>query len=290
MKIEVGFAELNRVLEKMGIEELVEGPSSDGWDPIDIVLTGRGIDLVDPSQITVDDDGTLSYEGRKILVYIRDQYISYGGYKFHVANCSTIQQMKKWNRFETRYVASTRTDGKFLVNIIDFDEIIESEEKLIEMSVCKNCLRHLNYKNYDRNRKKVFDEFSLEEFFNIYSETTVSKPPHTNRNAPLNVYQPDQSEHSHQCRERAGWRCQGCEILLEGEAGKFLHTHHINGDKTNNNPSNLRALCVDCHNEQAQHSLQVREFREYKRKRWPNQTAPAPAPEDSEKSYFILKR
>ena len=25
MKIEVGFAELNRVLEKMGIEELVEG-------------------------------------------------------------------------------------------------------------------------------------------------------------------------------------------------------------------------------------------------------------------------
>ena len=94
MKIEVGFAKLNTVLEKMGIEELVEGPGSDGWDPIDIELAGRGIDLVDPSQITVDDDGTLSYEGRKILVYIRDQYPN-GGYKFHVANCGTIQGMKK---------------------------------------------------------------------------------------------------------------------------------------------------------------------------------------------------
>ena len=274
MKIEVGFAKLNTVLEKMGIEELVEGPGSDGWDPIDIELSGKGIDLVDPSQITVDDDGTLSYEGRKILVYIRDQYPN-GGYKFHVANCGTIQGMKNAGQFETRYVASDRADGTFTVNIIDFGEIIE-KEKNVEMLVCKNCLRHLNYENYTNyyaNQEKIYRNFSLKKFFEKYGETTVSKPKHTDRTAPINVYSPHQEVFSRICRERAMWKCEECGIHLgNGEAKKFLHSHHIDRDKSNNRTANLRALCVDCHVKQESHSLtenMLQEFHDWKRRRVP---------------------
>ena len=276
MKIEVGFAGLDRILEKMGIEELSKGPNGDGWDPIDIELAGRGID-VEIEDIVVDpDNGTFSYNDRRVLVYIRDQYISYGSYKFHVANCSTIQDMKKKKRFESRYVASTRTDGKFVVNLIENHGEIAEVEQLIEMSICKNCLKHLNYKNYNYNsysdREEIYSEFSLEEFFEIYGETTVSKPKKTDITAPINEYSPHWETISRIYRERVEWKCEEkkCRIYLgDKEAQKFLHTHHINGDKSDNSRVNLCALCVDCHNAQPLHRLpekDIREFRNWKRR------------------------
>ena len=271
MKIKVSFAELDEVLRKMDVNKLAEGPAGSKWKEIDIELAGRGIDLANPSEITVEEDGTLSHEGRRILVYIRDQYISYGSYKFHVANCSTIQEMKESGRFKTRYVASTRTDGKFAVNHIGNDH---EEGLLIEMRVCINCLKRLNYKGYNdkrhRDAKKVNDEFSLREFFEIYGRTTVSHPGNTNITTPVNAYSDHHPTFSRICRERAGWRCEECDILLEGEASKFLHAHHINGDKSNNSWDNLRSLCVECHNKQPYHSLPeptLQEFQEYKRRR-----------------------
>jgi hypothetical protein len=33
----------------------------------------------------------------------------------------------------------------------------------------------------------------------------------------------------------------------------LLHTHHINGNKTNNERNNLRVLCADCHKKQPHH-------------------------------------
>lgn len=43
-------------------------------------------------------------------------------------------------------------------------------------------------------------------------------------------------------RERAGWRCENC-----GGKPRFLHTHHLDHDKTNNRLRNLRCLCNRCH-------------------------------------------
>lgn len=270
MKIEVSFAALDDVLRNMGINSLVEDEHESEWEKINIILEGTGIDLVDPEQINVERNGTLSYEGRRILVYIRDQYG--GEYKFHVANCRTIEGMKESGKFKTRYVASTRTDGKFVVNIVNFGEIIE-KEKLIEMSVCRNCLNRLKYKGFkhqSQRGEKVFREFSLEEFFEIYGKTTVSDPGHTDRTAPVDTYSGHQSTFSRICRERAGWLCEECGISLAGEARKFLHAHHVNGNKSNNSWGNLRALCVECHDKQPGHSLPESDrkaFRKYKRKR-----------------------
>lgn len=276
MKIDVEFAGLDRVLEKMGVEELIEGPGGDEWDPIDIELVGRGVD-VNLEEIVVDPgNGTFSYKGRKVLVYIRDQNVSYDrGYKFHVADCSTIHDMKKRKRFESRYVASTRTDGKFIVNLVESGEIIE-KAKLLEMSICKNCLKHLNFQNYDdvnySEKCEIYRNFSLEEFFAIYGETKGSKPLHSDITAPTNEYSSNWDIVSRIYRESVNWKCENCRIDLKAnEAQKFLHTHHINGDKTNNHPTNLRALCVDCHNQEEGHSLpdaDRRALQEYKRRLW----------------------
>ncbi len=276
MRINVGADELRAIRKKMGIDKLVAYEPDTTWRiNRDIDLETGGINIT-PVEINDESNGLLAHEGRRILVYIRDQYISYTaneGYKFHVADCSKIQEMKNNKRFDGRYVASARIDGKFPVNIIDFDRIIE-ENKLIEMRVCKLCLTEIDYKHYktenNTNRKKIYHEFFLEEFFEICGGTKISRPTH-NDLMPLSKYSLHQEVFSRVCRERARWKCEECGIYVGGqESQKFLHAHHVDGNKSNNRAANLRALCVDCHNKQAGHSLPEnirREFRDWKKKR-----------------------
>lgn len=128
---------------------------------------------VDIKDIETFEDGSFIYKGQKVLVYIRDQYYfpdtGNSGYKFHIAFCETLQEKTRKRKF-SRYVASTRTDGLFKVNVYDFNanEYI-TEDEIIEMKVCKNCLQELDYKGYKfaskSQRLKIYNEFSLSEFF-----------------------------------------------------------------------------------------------------------------------------
>ena len=111
----------------------------------------EGIIIENIDEIEFMDDGTFEYKGQKVLVYIRDQKFNpqYGEreYKYHISNCDTIQEYIDHNRFN-RYVVSTRTDGRFIINVKDSrsKEFIKQNE-IVELSVCKNCLM--------RDRKSV---------------------------------------------------------------------------------------------------------------------------------------
>ncbi len=273
MKIDVGFDELDAVLWKMGIEKLVPDPQ--GPTKIDIILGGEGVSVT-PDEIGVTGPhDPITFKGRKVLVYIRDQHAHYDTYKFHVANCNTIQEFQRTDRFNNRYVASTRTDGNFWVREN------ASKEKLKKMRVCRNCLGCLNYKGYNiggwskrgqTKRNQIYAKFSLQEFFEKYGETKVSRPKNPDfLTVPPNTYSSHKGTFSRICRERAQWRCEECDILLEEErARKFLHAHHMNGDKSDNRLANLCALCVECHHKQPGHALPEearRDFRKWKRKR-----------------------
>lgn len=77
---------------------------------------------------------------------------------------------------------------------------------------------------------------------------------------PMNPadYHPDWNNISRQIREQAGWRCEGtprfpdCRALAgdkHPDTGStvVLTVAHMDHDKTNNDPANLRALCQRCH-------------------------------------------
>ena len=217
------------------------------------VLASKGIDIA-PEEIIVLDDGTLAYKDRRVVIYIRD-VSHFGQYntmpKFHLVNCKTLQDMRSKGKF-SKYVGSIRTDGIFEVNKISSGK--KAVNQHLELDVCKNCLSHLDYKQYSRNKYQVFNNFSLEEFFEEYPTDFLSTPMHSSATSPLNTYADDWYTISQNKKERVNWHCEKCNIDLRHPSHRrFLHVHHVDGRKENNHSYNLKALCIKCHSEEPMH-------------------------------------
>jgi len=234
---------------------------------LDKALEGiEGLTVDDISDIKDVSDGTLAYKDRRVLLYIRDRRTS-SGYdpldnlpEFHIANCKTLEEMIAHGHFETKYVISTRTDGKFKMNFIY--EFGKRDSTICELKVCRNCLVRLSYKMYkqmdNKARKEIYVNFHLDEYFTIYPKNQVATLPlHTNDTAPVNDYAVGFRETSTRYRSENGWRCENrtCGVDLRDPAHqKYLHTHHINGQKYDDRTENHKALCIRCHAEEPMHA------------------------------------
>jgi hypothetical protein len=241
-------AGLNGLLEQMGAK-LISWKSGGNWNSINIneilVPTGLPISL---DKIKPAKDGTLEYEGQRLIVYIRDQNKPVPLdpdklRKFHVANCFTLEEMREKGLVK-KYVHTTRTDGMFDVNFIEGGKLIEVCVEC-KLYVCMNCLFKLDY-------KEPRESFDLKEFLATYGSQIIITPEHDDMTAPVNEYPSDWNQISQFYRKKVGWKCEKCGIHL-GEEKRFLHVHHINGLKYESRDDNLRALCIGCHAEQFQH-------------------------------------
>jgi len=257
------FAPLVNLRKLMGAE-LIIWKSQSNWRPFDSEewrrLQNEGIDLPNLNEIIPAEDGTLEYKGEKIVVYIRDQRTSSrymatqgGGYRFHISDCNTLTRMRDAGKYD-RYVVSNRKDGKFIVNLIEFDRIVEKNVER-EIPVCKNCLKLLNYSKYNdapRSKKaEIWKSFVLIEYYEKYSTKIIEKPRYTDLTSPLNLYPDEWHKISNSYRESVNWKCEECGIDLNNH--KFLHVHHKNGIKSDNNKRNLQALCIKCHANKPDH-------------------------------------
>ena len=186
---------LNQLRQQMGAE-LVSWESGGDWDPIDIELGGIGIEIP-PDAIEYAPDGTLEYKGRKVVVYIRDQYV-FGSYKrvdpehlskFHVVDCDTLKNMRSENRYD-RYMVANRRDGRFIVNFLVGGRI-HDRGKGVEhrLYICMNCLRQLARRSDHRRGNMEWDEmresFDLKAFFERYDSQITEEPTHTDTTAPI---------------------------------------------------------------------------------------------------------
>ena len=137
--------------------------------------------------------------------------------------------------------------------VTGLDEDGRRVEGRARLSVCKNCLRMLNYRDYERNRRRVFREFEWSEFFDIYRPHFERLP--TRRAGVFDGgYTPDWDSVSRRYKRARDFKCDQCRVdLSQLSHHRLLHVHHINGVKTNNDWSNLRALCAICHGDQPGH-------------------------------------
>jgi hypothetical protein len=228
-------------------------------------LSRRGIDI-DLSEIRTLDDGTLAYKDRRVLLYIRDctQYSKRALKmpRFHVADCITLDEMRRTHRYE-RYVVATRIDGSFELNVkthgdTGYRHVTE------RLDVCQNCLTRLAWAGFHNTltspeRVVHVRAFSIAQFFEKYGMSLVSvKPRYTADSAPLNEYPANFKEISDRLRAEAGYKCAKCRLDLSAPSDRrYLQTHHKNGVKSDNSRSNLMALCLGCHAQEPNHA-QVR--------------------------------
>lgn len=271
----IKFGPLNTLRAKLGaelIEDFSVGVSSilTFADLEEMATSGKDIN---PEEIRVLEDGTLAYKDSRVLLHIRDVSVYHNRDhekslpKFHVADCETLNIMRRNKKFN-RYVVSIRTDGKFDLKLIRHNQ---EKHELRELQVCMNCLDHLSYKgsngdNYSEKRK-IRDDFSINEYFSIYPRSLFSsKPKYTSADAPLNKYPKNWNEISAAFRKNVGYKCQNvaCGVDLSAmQYRRYLHVHHKNSAKNDCDYSNLEALCIYCHAEEFMHS-HVKATQDYK--------------------------
>ncbi len=256
MKLNVDFSSLHQCIENMGAET-TDFNLAVTFDPIDIELdSGIDIDLKDIETT----EGILSYRGRQVLLYIPDQGRNISGVleepekgkKFHVADCTTLKQMRERNRFD-RYVVTNNLSGQFKVNGVDYVSNIHMEGEA-ELKVCKNCLKALNYNGYavgTSSKSSVFNAFKIDTFFETYS-TVFKYLPKRIQGIYESGYTEDWKNISSRYREKMNYTCEECKTDFIHNKN-LLHTHHISGVKSDNSNSNLKAVCADCHKKEPMH-------------------------------------
>lgn len=258
------FSPLNELRHSMGAELVQEFKFDTGIslleDDFIKMLDGDGIEIDSLEEIDFRRDKTLSYKGQRVFIYIRDVHSFREEIrmpKFHVSTCETLVGMWKKNRSE-RYVLYRKENGIFPINLLKGGNVETRHEKL---SVCKNCLKNLNWNNFnftqDKHAKdRMVSEFSIARFFEIFPKSLLSvKPSYDADNAPLNDYTANWHEISKSAKRKAGYRCEqaSCQIELRGRYSQYLHVHHIDGQRNNNKHYNLKVLCVKCHAQEPNH-------------------------------------
>ena len=272
--------QFERLRELMGADEIVELGQGD-WEDWD----GFGIDVGDISEVEVDPDGSFTYRGRKVLVYIRDQSVGNSDelrdFRYHVAECGTLIQMREQNRY-ARYVVTTRTDSYFVVNLFRMGQDDPFKKHFTRhMEVCKNCLTALDWKGYKAlggsAKTACWENFDPRAFLDRYGSKVKGLPVHSPETAPINEYPHDWSEISCRERERAGWTCNHCSLICsDPEARKWLQLHHRDGNKANSSPGNLESLCLECHAQKFahEHLRLTDEYDEFMRWKWRQTESP----------------
>lgn len=257
IKLAKSLDRLKKLKSKMGIPDdyVPNFDLRDSWNSISPedwnLLTSKGAEAT-LSDITIDNDKTLNWKGHKVVLHIYSLRSSYGREanlpKFHVSFCKTLQDMKSRGRYE-RYVVSQRTTGIFVVN----SNNIEREECL---SVCQNCLIELDYQSFNQlessKKRKVVSNFRIPDFFKVYHHGFYKVPNFTDKNARFDKYPDNWNQISADIRWACHWQCQKCNLNLISNK-KYLHVHHKDHIRANNSPSNLVALCIECHANEESH-------------------------------------
>lgn len=264
MNLNVNFSVLNDAIKKMGADPITFSTHTrfehTKLDEILSTSAGQKIDIDDINLNLDGAGGLLEYQGRQVLLFLPKQFNDISlvkrdyskGNKFHIADCSTLKQQQERGTFRN-YSANNNLFNKFKVHGSDSNN--NRDEFDTKLNVCQNCLKKLNYKNFNHEtweqKKSIVEHFQIDEFFETYS-TLFEYTPIVETESTDIEYTTDWQDVSKAYRESKNYICETCHISLKDDRG-LLHTHHINGIKDDNDLNNLKAVCIDCHRKEPRH-------------------------------------
>ena len=197
----------------------------------------------------------LIYQGQVVFVYIQDTGASKymlenepeNSKKVHLRQCRTLDSMHEQGRYD-RYVATQNKEGRFLVHTRERDGA--TGEMHANLVPCKNCLNLIGYSGEAKG-------FSYAEFLSKDETTNFDRTPKTkDTDDRPSEYTKNWQNISQKYREFMHYKCEDCGVDLSSHRN-LLHTHHINGVKSDNSNANLKALCKICHSNQPSHNMYV---------------------------------
>jgi hypothetical protein len=183
-------------------------------------------------QIRVDPDGIfIEYEGREYrgYMFIKEYHVTqFNAFpKFHLVRCRTIDTFINNGWFNQRYQFSNSQTN----DVLDIDTDTLYPDKTLRL--CQNCAQLIEE-----------DIRTTEDFFRIHGQ----ERPNGNVEVDIMGYVRDWPQMSRAYRQQQNFTCESCGLHIDNNMDKrYLHVHHINGDKLNNSEANLKCLCALCH-------------------------------------------
>jgi hypothetical protein len=183
-------------------------------------------------KIEFREDGIyLIHEGKewKGYMYMPTYRVAHYGdvSRFHLTRCKVIADFISKGMFNTYYIWSNNKTND--IEDRDTGEIHKDQT----LQLCSNC------------KKAILGIDNTEDFFETLD---ITEQKDTNIEVDIFGYDKNWQKISRVYRQSKDYVCENCGIKPVNNFDKrFWHTHHKNGDKTNNNQSNLECLCVLCH-------------------------------------------
>lgn len=214
----------------------------------DLSTIGEVEELFHPS-------GLLIHLQNPVFIYIRDHTVgtfldTNDRHKIHFSVCPTLRMMRNHGRFE-RYRRTTRVDDVYLIDV--HAESGRTVEKELPLYPCKHCLRRVNYPLYRasnrEDKQSIVEAFRARDaldFLRKQFEVFDSKIRSVQPSGLSADYPPDWPQRSRRYKKLMKFTCEECKVQLNN-APHLIDTHHIDGDKRNNQDQNLRCLCKLCH-------------------------------------------
>lgn len=173
-------------------------------------------------------------ERYQVFLYKRDYRLQlYGKPRFHICKCKTIQEFINSGTFRQCYIRAN--SDPVPVNNIDNRNI---EEMVEGLPLCQNCA--------DIVRK--YRSMNSSDFVELLK--LVNGNDDEVKEVDLFGYTKDWERISKAYREKKDYTCEECGWHPTNRIDRqYIHCHHIDQNKLNNNEDNLKCLCIYCHSE-----------------------------------------
>lgn len=210
-----------------------------------VVAKKSGFQVIKKDLTKEENAGNVAYKSDGIYVningqmqkgylYLKKYFVEkYGKYpKMHLVECETIKEQKLEGNFNHKYYWFNNPEAEVI------DRTSGNKYNAV-LDVCYNCTKLLN--NCPSNTA-TFHQQILALYGNQVLEEEVR--------VDINGYHKDWRKISTLYRKNLDYTCENCSIKIENSFDqRYIHTDHIDGNKLNNHPDNLQALCVLCHSE-----------------------------------------